>query len=88
MASAGKLCVATIMASLASPSGAAEARKPAPYLYAWAGDEDEKDSDFLSVIDADPASATYGKVVATAPIGGTHGTSQPVTSGIVPRSQA
>ena len=49
-------------------ASAAGAGKPAQYLYAWAGDADEKDSDFLAVIDVDPASASYGKVVATAPI--------------------
>lgn len=48
---------------------AAGPEKPAQYLYAWSGDEDEKDSDFLAVIDVDPASPTYGRVVATAPIG-------------------
>lgn len=48
---------------------AADAVEPAHYLYAWAGDEDEKDSDFLAVIDADPASPGYGKIVATAPAG-------------------
>jgi len=54
---------------LACFSGGAAAAEPARYLYAWAGDGDEKDSDFLAVIDADPASATYGKVVSTAPLG-------------------
>lgn len=48
---------------------AAAGAKPGAYLYAWSGDADEKDSDFLAVIDVDPASADYGKVVATAPIG-------------------
>jgi len=40
-----------------------------PYLFVWAGDDDKKTSDFLAVIDADPASATYGDVVATKPTG-------------------
>lgn len=48
---------------------AADAGKSARYLYAWAGDADEKDSDFLAVIDVDPASVSYGQVVATAPTG-------------------
>ena len=48
---------------------ATEAAKPARYLYAWAGDADEKDSDFLAVIDVDPTSSTYGQVVSTGPIG-------------------
>ncbi len=44
---------------------------PSPYLYVWAGDLDagEGDSDFLAVVDADPASSGYGTVLATAPVG-------------------
>jgi hypothetical protein len=42
---------------------------PSPYLFVWAGDEDQKDSDFLAVIDANPASRTYGKVITTLPVG-------------------
>ena len=36
------------------------------YLFAWAGDVSHKDNDFLAVIDADPASASYGHLMATA----------------------
>lgn len=36
-----------------------------PYIIAWAGDQDDKDSDFLAVIDADRHSPTYGKVLRT-----------------------
>ncbi len=52
-------------------AGAPRAPEPAGYLFAWAGDQDERegDSNFLAVIDVDPASATYRQVVATAPIG-------------------
>ena len=39
------------------------------YLFAWCGDVDKTASDFLAVIDADPASPDYGQVVATAPTG-------------------
>lgn len=44
------------------------------YLFTWVGDSAEKASDFLAVIDADPASAKYGRVVTTLPTGavGTH----------------
>src|SRR5439155_15467428 len=38
-------------------------------LYVWTSDADQKDADFLSVLDADPASSSYGKVIATAPTG-------------------
>jgi hypothetical protein len=40
-----------------------------PFLYVWAGAEDEGDSDFLAVIDADPASDRYGQIVASVPVG-------------------
>src|SRR6266545_6394149 len=33
-------------------------------LYVWSSDADQKDADFLAVIDADPKSASYGKVIA------------------------
>jgi hypothetical protein len=42
---------------------------PARYLYVWAGDKDEKDPDFLAVVDVRPTSPTYGQVVATEPVG-------------------
>ncbi len=35
------------------------------YLFAWTGDADSKGNDFLSVINADPASSTYGHLVTT-----------------------
>ena len=38
------------------------------YLFVWAGDEDGKDSDFLAVVNVNPAEDTYGSVVATLPV--------------------
>jgi selenium-binding protein 1 len=38
-------------------------------LYVWTRDGDHKESDFLAVLDADPKSPSYGKVIATAPTG-------------------
>jgi hypothetical protein len=38
---------------------------PGHYLFAWAGDAAHKGNDFLAVIDADPASASYGRLVTT-----------------------
>lgn len=38
-------------------------------LYVWTSDADQKDPDFLTVLDADPRSPGYGKVIATAPTG-------------------
>ena len=36
-------------------------------LYVWTRDGDGKDSDFLSVVDVDSKSASYGKIIATTP---------------------
>jgi hypothetical protein len=56
-----------------APSSAA-APDAARRLYAWAGDVDRADSDFLAVLDADPESPGYGGVLATVPVDrrGTH----------------
>ena len=35
------------------------------YLFAWAGDVERKGNDFLAVIDADPASPSYGRLLTT-----------------------
>src|SRR5271157_3832148 len=37
------------------------------YLFAWTGDLDHKGNDFLAVIDADPASPSYGHLMTTLP---------------------
>jgi hypothetical protein len=44
-------------------------RKPASghYLFAWTGDADKKGNDFLAIIDADPTSPTYGRLVTALP---------------------
>ena len=39
------------------------------FLFAWAGDADKHDSDFLAVIDVNPRSSAYASVVATVPVG-------------------
>jgi hypothetical protein len=36
-------------------------------LYVWTRDGDSKESDFIAVVDADQGSATYGKILSTAP---------------------
>jgi hypothetical protein len=49
------------------PAYARAATAPASghYLFAWTGDEKSQGNDFLAVIDADPDSATYGKLITT-----------------------
>jgi hypothetical protein len=38
-------------------------KRSADYLFVWAGDDAHKGNDFLAVVDADPASASYGHLV-------------------------
>lgn len=52
-----------------APAEPQEAAVSSPYLYVWAGAEDEGDSDFLAVVDADPASERYGEIVASVAVG-------------------
>lgn len=40
-----------------------------PYVLIFAGDRDEKNSDFFAVVDVRPGSPTLGKAVPTVPIG-------------------
>jgi hypothetical protein len=35
------------------------------YLFAWTGDDAKKGNDFLAIIDADPDSASYGRLMTT-----------------------
>lgn len=54
----------TAVAGAASSTGS-----PGHYLFAWAGAVGGKGEDFIAVIDADPASAHYGELVASAASG-------------------
>jgi hypothetical protein len=48
------------------PGYAQQQAKPSGhYMFAWAGDVDHKGNDFLAVIDADPKSATYGRLMTS-----------------------
>jgi len=48
-----------------APALAADETPSGHYLFVWAGDADRRGDDFLAVIDADPASAGYGRLVAS-----------------------
>lgn len=78
-------CLFTLSACGAAPEANSPSEvNPSPYLYVWAGAEDDGDSDFLAVLDADPASATYAQIVATAPVGlrgGAHHSEHTMPSG-------
>jgi len=67
------LLCATAVASCetndAAPTDVGASSTASPYLFVWAGAEEEGDSDFLAVIDADATSATYAEIVASVPVG-------------------
>lgn len=59
----------TVSAFGVQKSDATPAEKKHSYLFAWCGDIEKKSSDFLAVIDAEPSSKTYGKVLQTVTTG-------------------
>lgn len=60
-----KLIASAMLALAPAQAGLAESAKR-HYLFVWAGDRDKAAKDFIAVIDADPASPGYGKLVASA----------------------
>ncbi len=72
----GTLLLLTIALSFTTSSRSAETKaapssEGSPYLFVWAGDAARQSSDFLAVIDANPSSANYGRIVSTVPAGAT-----------------
>lgn len=62
---AGVLALAYASLLAGEAGGAASATTHDHYLFVWAGDQAGKGNDFLTVIDADPASISYGKLVTS-----------------------
>src|SRR5947209_3955189 len=56
-------------AAFMAVAGAAWPGEPGHYLFAWAGDTANRGEDFVAVINADPDSPAYGKLVASAASG-------------------
>lgn len=67
LALASQGCAPSRLRSAQSTSPS-EARFHGAYLFVWAGDAARASPDFLVVLDADPASPTYARVVATLPV--------------------
>lgn len=61
-------CLSLACAAPRAPANAPTQRPAARYLFAWTGDEDRQDSDFLAVIDLARDGDRYGTIVATTPI--------------------
>src|SRR5579864_1134995 len=59
------LCLALLLCALSYAAHPEERARSGHYLFAWAGDVAHKGSDFLAVIDADPKSGSYGRLMAT-----------------------
>ena len=57
--------LALIFCAIHLPAQSQEQRVAGHYLFVWTGDSALKDKDFLAVIDADPASASYGRLVTS-----------------------
>ncbi len=64
-----RLVIAAVLALCVTclPASCQEEKTTAPghYLFAWTGDKAKKGNDFLAVIDADPSSPSYGRLVTT-----------------------
>src|SRR5688572_16291269 len=56
-----------IMASLTvgAPAHSQTAKRPNHHLFVWAGDPDKTGHNFVAVVDADPASPSYGKLATS-----------------------
>ena len=66
MARLAQIFAAILLAfSVASRSAENAPAAQGHYLLVWAGDRAKNDNDFLAVIDADPASRTYGRLLTT-----------------------
>ncbi|HPV76020.1 MAG TPA: selenium-binding protein SBP56-related protein [Gemmatimonadaceae bacterium] len=63
------LCVVLFAATACRTPAPPAASTPSRFLYVWAGDDDQKDSDFLAVIDVRDESPTFGQVLTTTPVG-------------------
>ena len=61
------------VAACVGPPASDRVASASEYIFVWSGDPDSLDSDFLSVIDVDAASSTYGDVVATLAVGSSGG---------------
>ena len=58
--------IACCAIGLIAQSQGHQSNSPGHFMFAWTGDLDHKGNDFLAVIDADPTSPSYGKLITTA----------------------
>lgn len=63
------LILTAVAAAVGLASIAAQKETPSRYLYIWMGDKDEKESDYLAVMDVAPGSKTYGQFIRNVSVG-------------------
>ena len=65
-----RLVALAIWMIVIAQSGTVGAEQPrfSRYLFVWTGDQDRHDSDFLAVLNTDPQSSDYGRVLQTVPV--------------------
>lgn len=61
--------LAMTLVSLPFAAGAQSTDRSGHYLFVWNGDQEKKADAFIAVIDADPASARYGRLVTSVDTG-------------------
>jgi len=69
-----KSCVLALLTTfsilrLGDVSTRAGGSDPSRYIFVWSGDVAHKSSDFLAVVDTERRSDSYGRIVATLPVG-------------------
>ncbi len=68
MAKTRWLAALGLLAGYAESPMIEETSSPSPYLFVWTTDSDSVDLNFLTVVDSDPSSMTYGEVITTLPV--------------------
>jgi hypothetical protein len=63
------ILIVAVVTSLIGCSTDRDRLASSSHLFVWAGDADEKSSDFLAVLDVRPRSPRYGRVTTTLPVG-------------------
>jgi 56kDa selenium binding protein (SBP56) len=61
----------TVMLVAEEQNAAQPASQGSSYLFVWAGDAAHQSADFLAVIDANPSSPSYTRIVGSLPVGAT-----------------
>jgi hypothetical protein len=62
------LLVILCMTLLANVNGRAGSSEASRYIFVWSGDAARKSTDFLAVVDAEPSSGSYARIIATVPV--------------------